>query len=132
MSKVLQQSCLTCGNPVDRKPNKYCSNACQVEHEHMQYITRWKAGEECGYRGKTLSISNHIRKYLLRKYHNACQLCGWSFKNPHTGLYPLQVHHKDGQAKNCVEDNLQLLCPSCHSLTPNFGWHGGGQRVRKD
>lgn len=33
----------------------------------------------------------------------------------------LQVHHIDGNKCNCTENNLQLLCPNCHSYTDNFG-----------
>ena len=28
---------------------------------------------------------------------------------------------QDGDATNNSEDNLQLLCPNCHSLTENYG-----------
>jgi len=31
------------------------------------------------------------------------------------------MHHKDGNRSNNKEDNLELLCPNCHSLTDNFG-----------
>jgi predicted HNH restriction endonuclease len=33
---------------------------------------------------------------------------------------PLEIHHKDGSKKNNSEDNLDLLCPNCHSLTFNY------------
>lgn len=32
----------------------------------------------------------------------------------------LEVHHIDGNRKNNELENLQLLCPNCHSYTPNF------------
>ena len=32
----------------------------------------------------------------------------------------LQVNHIDGNYKNNREENLELLCPNCHSLTPNY------------
>lgn len=32
----------------------------------------------------------------------------------------LQIHHIDGDHTNNSLDNLQLLCPNCHSYTPNF------------
>lgn len=34
----------------------------------------------------------------------------------------LEVHHKDGNHINNSFDNLQLLCPNCHSYTDN--WRG--------
>ena len=32
----------------------------------------------------------------------------------------LEVHHIDGNRKNNELNNLQLLCPNCHSYTSNF------------
>lgn len=32
----------------------------------------------------------------------------------------LEVHHIDGDRSNNSLDNLQLLCPNCHSYTENF------------
>lgn len=34
----------------------------------------------------------------------------------------LEVHHKDGDHLNNELDNLELLCPNCHSFTDN--WRG--------
>ena len=34
----------------------------------------------------------------------------------------LEVHHKDGDHLNNELENLELLCPNCHSLTEN--WRG--------
>ena len=41
--------------------------------------------------------------------------------NEYTYLVPLQIHHIDGDCLNNIEDNLELLCPNCHSLTENYG-----------
>lgn len=41
--------------------------------------------------------------------------------NPVTKLVPLQIHHIDGDCLNNNEDNLELLCPNCHSLTETYG-----------
>jgi predicted HNH restriction endonuclease len=41
--------------------------------------------------------------------------------HPITGNIPLQIHHIDGDATNNKEENLQLLCPNCHTLTENYG-----------
>lgn len=32
---------------------------------------------------------------------------------------PLELHHKDGNHHNHKLENLEILCPNCHSLTPN-------------
>jgi predicted HNH restriction endonuclease len=57
----------------------------------------------------------------MEKYNGKCQICGWGEINPYTNKTPLQVHHIDGNSENNIENNLQLLCPNCHSLTENFG-----------
>ena len=33
------------------------------------------------------------------------------------------IHHIDGDYKNNNEDNLQLICPNCHSLTETYKSH---------
>ena len=70
-----------------------------------------------------------IRQYLIDKY-NGCQICGWNEINPTTGKTPLEVHHIDGDCTNNAEENLQLLCPNCHSLTPNSGALNKGNSKR--
>ena len=32
----------------------------------------------------------------------------------------LELHHIDGNRYNHKKDNLEWLCPNCHSLTSNF------------
>lgn len=46
-------------------------------------------------------------------------------------IIPLELHHKDGNNKNNNLDNLQILCPNCHALTPNFCSRKDSQKVRK-
>ena len=114
--------CEYCGKDLYNKPSntKYCSLECQNKKEQEDYIKRWKNGEENGLSGK-YGISKRIREYLFNKYNNQCQLCGWHEVNPITGKIPLQIHHVDGDCTNNREENLQLLCPNCHSLTETFG-----------
>lgn len=58
---------------------------------------------------------------MLKKHDYKCEKCGWGEINPFTNKTPLQIHHIDGNSLNNKEENLQLLCPNCHSLTENFG-----------
>jgi hypothetical protein len=39
---------------------------------------------------------------------------------PTIGNVPVEVEHKDGNHKNNSPDNIILLCPNCHSLTPTY------------
>ena len=99
--------------------SKYCSPKCHRNFEFNSIIKQWKNGNKKGYRGKTMQISEWLRKYLFIKYQNKCYKCGWGDIHPITGKPPLEVNHIDGDASNCKEENLELICPNCHSLTPN-------------
>ena len=113
--------CLNCGKKLlDNYRKKYCNHQCQWEYTYKQYIERWKQGLEKGSNDNEY-LSRHIRRYMFEIYDNECQECGWSRTNIHTGNIPLTVHHIDGNCKNNKEENLELLCPNCHSLTDNYG-----------
>ena len=115
--------CANCGKEFEHRytsDNKYCSFNCQHEHEYKLFIERWKNGDESGVTGK-YGISMHIRRYLFEKNNSKCQICGWGEENQVTHKIPLQIHHIDGDCTNNKEENLQLLCPHCHSLTDTFG-----------
>lgn len=76
-------------------------------------------------------MSGHVRRYLFEKNNNQCEKCGWGEKNLYTKKIPLEIHHIDGDYKNNIESNLQLLCPNCHALTSNFKSRGQGRPYRK-
>ena len=68
-------------------------------------------------------ISWYLRKFEVRPY--VCAKCG----NPgvHCGQpLKLQVHHKSGDVTDNRLENLEFLCPNCHSQTFNFA----GRKVR--
>lgn len=112
-------TCLYCGKPIT-SANEYCNSKCHSDYKYEKYIQDWKDGKEDGLKGM-FELSGRIRRYLFEKNNNKCELCGWGEVNKFTNLVPLQVHHIDGNAVNNKEDNLQLLCPNCHTLTENFG-----------
>lgn len=110
--------CLNCGKEIKR--GKYCDNTCYGEYKAKQYIERWKNGEENGLSGQ-YGIVTAVRHYIFEKNGDKCECCGKSYINPYTNLSVLQIHHKDGDCTNNKEENLQLLCPTCHAMTENFG-----------
>lgn len=66
----------------------------------------------------------HIRTILIHKRGRKCEKCGWDLKNQFHNIIPVQLHHKDGNKDNNFEDNLEILCPNCHSLTEHFMFYG--------
>ena len=74
-------------------------------------------------------LSKYIRRYLLEKHNYKCEKCGWGEKNEFTGTIPLEIHHIDGDYTNNKEENLQVLCPNCHSLTETHKSHNKNGRT---
>jgi Zn finger protein HypA/HybF involved in hydrogenase expression len=50
---------------------------------------------------------------------NRCEQCGLA--RWHKRPLSLSLHHVNGDRHDNRLENLQLLCPNCHSQTPNFG-----------
>lgn len=79
-------------------------------------------------------LSRNIRRYMLKKYDYKCSRCGWGEINPYTNTVPLEIEHIDGDYTNNNEDNLDVLCPNCHSLTSTYKGankgHGRQERLQ--
>jgi hypothetical protein len=75
-----------------------------------------------------LTSPDRFKKQLIAKgiLNNQCAVCRLS---PFWNQQPLslQLDHIDGDRDNQTISNLRLLCPNCHSQTPNFA----GKALRK-
>lgn len=111
--------CLACNAPILSKYRKqtYCNNECQAKHSSMKAIEKWKNGEVPGYTGKQKLLKRSIRKYLFETRGTACSICGWDERHPDDDSILTEIDHIDGNAENCSEENLRILCPNCHSKT---------------
>lgn len=65
---------------------------------------------------QSYKLKNRLFRAGLKSQH--CEICGWDKKTP-DGHLPLELDHKNGNPKDNRLNNLQVLCPNCHSLRPN-------------
>ena len=59
-----------------------------------------------------------IKKWIKQEREHKCEECGtkeWNGKR-----LPMEVHHIDGNITNNDINNLKVVCPNCHSLTPTW------------
>ena len=128
--------CKNCGIELKNKKRKnifYCSPECFQEYRVKNYIKKWLKKEIKG-DVKYGGLSKTIRDYLIKKSNYACSLCGWDKVNKVTGVCPLEIDHIDGNHKNNSPENLQVVCPNCHSLTATYKVlnKGNGREYRKN
>lgn len=98
----------------------YCSNKCLRDEQYELRVLTWLSGKEPGWTGKAAQLKPFVRRYLHETRGTGCEECGWDRRHPVDGAVLTEVDHIDGNAKNCAEENLRILCPNCHSMTPTF------------
>jgi len=119
-----------CGMHVKRSFYTYCSVKCQQRYQYQQRIERFLRGEHPAF---AFTGGGFVRRYLMEFHNERCARCGWNERHPVTGLVPLEIEHIDGCWQNARPQNLTLLCPNCHSLTPTFKAlnRGKGREMRE-
>ena len=69
----------------------------------------------------TARNASFIKEYI--EYNNikiiACGHETWNGKK-----LTIHLHHKNSNRKDWRKDNLEFLCPNCHSLTENYAFKG--------
>ncbi|MDZ4766078.1 MAG: HNH endonuclease signature motif containing protein [Chloroflexota bacterium] len=140
------KSCLKCGEmiPFEKKLNNYCSQSCAASVRNLGVTRHFKhpKGSPCVHCGNPVSerhnkycdecIKNRVytkkdsldaytndkarRQWLLKTREHKCQECGLA--NWLGQPIPLEMHHVDGDTDNNTDENLILICPNCHALTP--------------
>ena len=68
----------------------------------------------------TTMCPDRLRNRIILEQNGKCNKCGLSEWLGEKLV--LEIDHKDGNHQNNDRDNLEGLCPNCHSLTPT--WRG--------
>lgn len=120
--KTIDRSCLYCGKVTGNKKyiKKFCSEKCKFLYHIEEKI---RLNKNIG--------TPALRKYLIiirGNFCSCCRLSNWLGAN-----ITLEIHHIDGNYKNNKLENLELLCPNCHSLTNTYKGKnkGHGRKFRK-
>lgn len=105
--------CLNCGVKKKNNFSKGCSKTCGSK---LVINKNFKLIES----GDTTLTNLQYKKYLIHIHGEKCMECGWCSINPKSNKIPIELEHIDGHSGNNSLDNLKLLCPNCHSLTPTY------------
>ena len=111
-----RDACPTCGAVVPTRKKRYCTIKCHHEFLFRKRVAQLENGNYPPFR----TTSYFVRRYLIRSLGERCSKCGWAEKHPTTGNVPVEIEHIDGDWQNNAIDNLTLLCPNCHALTPTY------------
>jgi 5-methylcytosine-specific restriction endonuclease McrA len=135
---IYEIKCIKCNNSFLKelaenyyKNNRYlkiCNDCNKVTTKNKDEL--YKIRLECGRTSAKSRLENvsllswekcprseKLRR-VLKEQDNKCFRCkidSWQEKS-----ISLQLHHKDGNRSNFKRENLEYLCPNCHSQTDNF------------
>lgn len=128
-SKPPFRPCLHCGKGCSpEQTQNLCSPDCKSKHR----IQEWLGGRLSG--STKYGTCEFVREYMLERAGHKCSQCGFSGVNEKTKQTVLHLDHKDGNYLSNVIENLRILCPNCHAMTPNYGSlnsEGRGRRWKK-
>ena len=145
--------CKFCSRECDRRGLKYHESHCKENPDRIFALPKTEAFYEAMKvrRGNVKNQHSYTdwsivpferlgfgkrRERLFQESNHSCSQCGYN-KTRDNGSSILEIDHIDGDHTNNTRENLRVLCPNCHALTPNFrNWGRTGKkksskRIRK-
>lgn len=103
---------------LKREGIEYNKNPGRRGFPHIERLKNYSSSEE--YMNSVISPKNSILLRLLEKErgYRKCEICQNEFWNGKP--IPLEIHHIDGDHSNKSPDNIQMVCPNCHTQTDNY------------
>ena len=89
-------------------------NSNRMKKLVLSYELAWRTEEDKKFM-RTVEWKN-IRKKILDRDNYTCQYCNVQRKDH------MQVNHVDGNPKNHSDENLEVICASCHKITHSGLW----------
>ncbi|MBA9003356.1 hypothetical protein HNR21_002238 [Actinomadura cellulosilytica] len=120
--------CRRCGSEERtgrRRTGPYCSWSCWNEDRYERtgscasWVRSWLSGEISGTTEKGRP-DHRVKHALVSLRGRRCEQCGWDKVNPVSGRVPLHLDHITGDRKRNRPEEVRLLCPNCHALTPTY------------
>ena len=99
--------------------NKYCNVKCQMAEKQDKVLTEFLNGT---YTNKTGKFPGVAKDYVFEQQGKKCGICGIKDWNGQPIVF--QADHIDGDSSNLKPNNLQMICPNCHSQTDTWGRKG--------
>jgi hypothetical protein len=100
--------CKKCGTAVKNQNSTFCSVQCFSDNE-------WEL-----FKNNKASVwtPRRLKRYLVESQGRTCSRCN---RSEWEGVpIPIELEHIDGNSENNAINNVCLLCPNCHALTPTY------------
>ena len=114
--------CIQCKSEIITRYGKlnrlFCSKMCASQYKKQSKIQDWLSGKTSG--SGVGGCLQFVRNYMLEQAGYKCSQCGWAETNQYSNTIPIEIDHINGDYKNNRPENLRVLCPNCHALTPTY------------